>query len=129
MKTIYHWGKRQALKNQMKAMAILITHLKDDRKTIRPKKFPNFIRPCGVWLDTEKHHFRHHHIAASLMRGRTIEQIERLPNSIYDRARRGRPDMKVVNSIMEDCKREYVHSSAEESIEVATGSSSGPCIS
>lgn len=60
----------------------MIMKLKDERKTVRPRKWPDYVRPKGVWLDRVQANFRSHHIAASIMRGKTIDQIETLPNGM-----------------------------------------------
>jgi hypothetical protein len=127
MKSIYCWNKRMALKRKLSILAYMIVRLKDDRKTVRPKKFPEFIRPCGVWLDTTQSEFRYHHIAASMMRGKTIEEIERLPKDPNTKDSRIRPNMRMVNTIMEGCLDENVCAGIEQPNEVSASGAGRPC--
>lgn len=117
----YNYEKRMSLKKNLKDQAALIVLLKDQRKMHRNRKYPEFVRPSGVWLDNQQCDFRHQHIAASMMRGKTLSQIETLPKGykwkggqaiVMENGRRipypllGKiyymPDMQFVQSIIVD---------------------------
>ena len=67
---------RKELKSYLKNIAQEIRTAKDSRKKV----------PYGyvAGLDSLRYNARHHHIAASMLRGRTIEQIEAKTNDSHN---------------------------------------------
>lgn len=60
------------------------------------KEHPDWKLPCNDYRDTNKHHFRHMHIAYCLLRGKTMKQIE-------NKVREGNePNKKLIDKYVEE---------------------------
>ena len=127
MKSRYSYEKRMDLKAWIKDTSKMIHLLKDNRKHPDNRFYPKFERPPGVWLDTLQHEYRHQHIAASMMRGKLMHQIETLPKKGSDKANnRIPPNMARVSAILEAHKNEDVRSDIENLEQIPTGGTRGP---
>ena len=80
-----------------------IKKLKEDQKvlatTIRKMKLQRKQVPHGyvVGLENNRQYYRYRHIAYCMLRGRSLEQIEKYPESV---------SMKWVNAIIEEFKED-----------------------
>lgn len=81
--------KFKELKQKLKEMAVEIRVMKNKRKNVPDGYVPG--------LDRLRYDVRHHHIAYCLLRGRTIEEIERTTRE--DNPRNVRYYTEIMNSI------------------------------
>lgn len=86
------------LKAKIKDLASRITNKKKEYKAFQREH--NGSGGSHTWdLYQLKHDFRHHHVAASLLRGKTMEQIE--SNSRFDRPWQQRYSDDTIKGILE----------------------------
>jgi len=141
---VFNKTKRKELKNWIRETSLLIRKMKDSRKMDHNRKYPNWKQPDKIklpngkifdlkdsWYPLERisYHFRHFHISASMMRGKTIDQIETLPKCPMKLKEREKPDMNYVEEILEEYEihdeYEDVCISLEQTEQESTSSTSG----
>lgn len=148
---MYNYNKRQKLRNWIRETSTLITYMKDDRKMDHNRKYPDWIQPEDLktpngteigWIYNGKRYaslakvsyeFRHYHIVASMMRGKTIDQIETLPQSKEKLEAREKPNMRYVKQLLQeyecDEESENVCIDMEQIEQESTSSTGGSCSS
>jgi hypothetical protein len=90
--------KYSELKQKIKDLATAITVKKADLKKYQREN--NGSGGSHMWdLYELKHQYRHHHVAASLLRGKTMEQIE--PNAQFYKPWQGRYSDDIIKGIMD----------------------------